>query len=75
MRRAEGKGKNVKEVNAQQFKVFIGLDKARMHGEKGACHGKCVTGRGRIYLVAGGTVARQPRQQQWLSRHLRGGPE
>lgn len=35
----------------------------------------CVQGRGGIYLVAGGTAARQPQQQQWLSQRPQGGPE
>lgn len=34
-----------------------------------------VKGRGGIYLVAGGTVARQPQQRQWLSQRPLDGPE
>lgn len=33
------------------------------------------TGRGGIYLVAGGTVARRPQQRQWLSQRPLDGPE
>lgn len=52
---------------------------ARMHGGKQEKKRRpvagSVTGRGGIYLVAGGTVARRPRRQQWLSQRPLDGPE
>lgn len=52
----------------------INLDKTSMHWRKEACRGRSVKGRVGVYLVGGGTVARRPQQQQWLSQHPLGGP-
>lgn len=63
-------------VNIQRFRFY-----QRITTTKPTCTGKrrqvtgCVQGRGGIYLVAGGTVARQPQQQQWLFQRPQGGPE
>lgn len=62
-----------KELDALLVQVLN--TKLACTGVKQACHRKHVMGRGRIYLVAGGIVARQPRRQQWLSQHPQGGPE